>query len=94
MNTGLPVKSATDEARNRTFGPLYSRNARAVIARGLLATKSSNWLVMLSGFFEPVLFLISMGVGLGAIVGPVQGPGGGEISYAAYSLRRCWPSPR
>ena len=84
MNAGLPVKSATDEARTRTFGPLYSRNARAVIARGLLATKSSNWLVMLSGFFEPVLFLISMGVGLGAIVGPVQGPGGGEISYAAY----------
>ena len=84
MNAGLPVKSATDEARTRTFGALYSRNARAVIARGLLATKSSNWLVMLSGFFEPVLFLISMGVGLGAIVGPVQGPGGGEISYAAY----------
>jgi lipooligosaccharide transport system permease protein len=84
MNAGLPVKSPTDEARTRTFGPLYSRNARAVIARGLLATKSSNWLVMLSGFFEPVLFLISMGVGLGAIVGPVQGPGGGEISYAAY----------
>jgi lipooligosaccharide transport system permease protein len=84
MNAGMSVKSATDEARTRTFGPLYSRNARAVIARGLLATKSSNWLVMLSGFFEPVLFLISMGVGLGAIVGPVQGPGGGEISYAAY----------
>jgi lipooligosaccharide transport system permease protein len=84
MSAGLPVTSATDAARNRSFGPLYSRNARAVISRGLLATKSTNWLVMLSGFFEPVLFLISMGVGLGAIVGPVQGPGGGEISYAAY----------
>jgi lipooligosaccharide transport system permease protein len=49
-----------------------------------MATKSSNWLVMLSGFFEPVLFLVSMGVGLGAIVGAVQGPDGTEISYAAY----------
>ena len=84
MSAGLPVKSAADAARARTFGPLYSRNAKAVIARGLLATKSTNWLVMLSGFFEPVLFLISMGVGLGAIVGPVEGPGGGAISYAAY----------
>jgi lipooligosaccharide transport system permease protein len=84
MSAGVPVKSATEAARTRTFGPLYSGNARAVIARGLLATKSSNWLVMLSGFFEPVLFLISMGVGLGAIVGPVQGPGGGDVSYAAY----------
>lgn len=84
MSTGLPVTSAADAARTRTFGPLYSRNTKAVIARGLLATKSTNWLVMLSGFFEPVLFLVSMGVGLGAIVGPVEGPGGGDISYAAY----------
>ena len=84
MTAGVDSGSATEAARNRAFGPLYSRNARAVIGRGLLATKSTNWLVMLSGFFEPVLFLISMGVGLGSIVGPVQGPGGGDISYAAY----------
>ena len=76
--------AVTEEARNRRFGPLYSRNARAVIGRGLMATKSNNWLVMLSGFFEPVLFLISMGVGMGAVVGSVAGPGGQEISYAAY----------
>ncbi len=76
--------SVTEAARNRRFGPIYSRNVRAVVARGLMATKSSNWMVMVSGFFEPVLYLISMGVGLGAIVGSVQGPGGQEISYAAY----------
>lgn len=72
------------EPRSRAFGALYARNARAVIGRGLLATKSSNWMVMLSGFFEPVLYLIAMGVGLGAIVGQVTGPGGEPISYAAY----------
>lgn len=76
--------SVTEAARTRRLGPLYSGNVRAVVGRGLMATKTSNWLVMLSGFFEPVLYLVSMGVGLGAIVGPVQGPGGGEISYAAY----------
>jgi lipooligosaccharide transport system permease protein len=76
--------SVTDAARRRRFGPMYTRNVRAVVARGLMATKSSNWMVMVSGFFEPVLYLISMGVGLGAIVGSVQGPGGQEISYAAY----------
>jgi lipooligosaccharide transport system permease protein len=78
------VSSATEAARRRHFGPLYSRNVRAVVARGLMATRSSNWTVMLSGFFEPVLYLISMGVGLGAVVGSVQGPGGQDISYAAY----------
>ena len=77
-------RTAPDEARDRTFGALYSRNARAVISRGLMATRSTNWLVMVSGFFEPVLFLVSMGVGLGAIVGDVQGPDGTPISYAAY----------
>lgn len=76
--------SATDAARERTFGPLYSRNALAVVARGLMAAKSSTWLILVSGFFEPVLYLISMGVGLGPIVGTVAGPGGQEISYAAY----------
>ena len=76
--------SATDQARERKFGPLYSRNAKAVVARGLMAAKSSTWLVLLSGFFEPVLFLLAMGVGMGSIVGTVEGPGGTEISYAAY----------
>ena len=76
--------SATDIARERKFGPLYSRNAKAVVARGLVAAKSSTWLVLLSGFFEPVLFLLAMGVGMGSIVGTVQGPGGEDISYAAY----------
>ena len=72
------------EGSRRPFAALYSRNARAVIARGLLATRSSNWAIMVSGFFEPVLYLVSMGVGLGALVGTVAGPDGGENSYAAY----------
>lgn len=68
----------------RVLAGLYARNARAVISRGLLATKTSNWGVMVSGFIEPVLYLLSMGIGLGALVGTVAGPGGDQISYAAY----------
>ncbi|GAA1048057.1 ABC transporter permease [Arthrobacter russicus] len=84
------TESAADSAaarvanRRGSFGALYSGNARSVIARGLLATRSTNWLVMLSGFVEPVLYLLSMGVGLGSLVGAVTGPGGQQISYAAY----------
>lgn len=84
------TESAADSAAARVanrrggFGALYSGNARSVIARGLLATRSTNWLVMLSGFVEPVLYLLSMGVGLGSLVGAVTGPGGQQISYAAY----------
>ncbi|MGW9413155.1 ABC transporter permease [Arthrobacter cupressi] len=76
--------SVTEAARQRNFGALYSRNVQAVVARGLMAAKSSTWLILVSGFFEPVLYLIAMGVGLGTIVGDVEGPGGQMISYAAY----------
>lgn len=84
MSAGLTARDYALEGSKRPLAALYSRNARAVIARGLLATRSSNWLIMVSGFFEPVLYLLSMGVGLGALVGTVEGPDGAPISYAAY----------
>ncbi|MDN5811436.1 MAG: ABC transporter permease [Arthrobacter sp.] len=68
----------------RPFAALYSRNIRAVIERGLMATRTSNAAIMISGFVEPVLYLLSMGIGLGALIGTVQGPEGTPISYAAY----------
>ncbi|MEE1619883.1 ABC transporter permease [Zafaria sp. Z1313] len=71
-------------ADRRPLAGLYARNARAVIARGLLATRTSNWAITVSGFFEPVLYLLAMGIGLGALVGTVTGPTGEPISYAAY----------
>ena len=72
------------EPRHRFLGSLYGRNIRAVFARGLKATWGNNWAVMISGFVEPVLYLIAMGVGLGSLIGTVAGPGGEQISYAAY----------
>ena len=63
---------------------LYAGNTQAVIHRGLLATRSSNYLVVLSGFFEPVFYLLSLGIGFGALVGSVQTSTGQEVSYAAF----------
>ena len=65
-------------------GALYAGNTRAVIRRGLLATRSTNYLVVVSGFFEPVFYLLSLGIGFGALVGTVQTTTGVEVSYAAY----------
>jgi lipooligosaccharide transport system permease protein len=42
------------------------------------------WKVVFSGFFEPVFYLFSIGIGIGALVGDVVGPGGIPVSYAAY----------
>ncbi|MCY7325116.1 MAG: ABC transporter permease [Microbacteriaceae bacterium] len=71
-------------ARNRFLGAVYARNSSAVMSRGLLATRSSNVAIVVSGFFEPVFYLLSMGIGLGALVGTVVTTTGQEVSYAAF----------
>ncbi|KAA9085527.1 ABC transporter permease [Microbacterium radiodurans] len=63
---------------------LWAGNPGAVVQRGLIAARSSSWIVVLSGFFEPVFYLASMGIGLGSLIGDVQTSGGVEVPYAAY----------
>lgn len=63
---------------------LWAGNPGAVVQRGLIAARSSSWVVVLSGFFEPVFFLLSMGIGLGALVGDVETAQGITVPYAAF----------
>ncbi len=42
------------------------------------------WKVVFSGFFEPVFYLFSIGIGIGAMVGEVTGPGGAAVPYTAF----------
>jgi lipooligosaccharide transport system permease protein len=42
------------------------------------------WKVIVSGFFEPVFYLFSIGIGIGALVPEVTGPGGVPIAYTAF----------
>lgn len=71
-------------AQNRFLGSVYAGNSSAVLSRGFLATKSSNWIIVVSGFFEPVFYLLSMGIGLGALVGTVATSTGERVDYAAF----------
>ncbi|MGC5583116.1 ABC transporter permease [Ornithinimicrobium sp. W1665] len=68
----------------RPFRSLSSGNVGAVLERGFTVIRNQNWMVLVSGFVEPVLYLLAMGVGMGGLVGEVTGPGGEPISYAAY----------
>lgn len=63
---------------------LYSGNARAVLGRGLLATRSTNWWIVLTGVFEPIFYLLSLGLGLGGLIGTVTDSAGNDIPYAAF----------
>jgi lipooligosaccharide transport system permease protein len=60
-----------------------SRRSARLIERNLYVYKH-GWIVILSGFFEPLFYLGSIGFGLGALVGSVNGPGGQPISYQLF----------
>lgn len=68
----------------RPMRSLYAGNASSVMQRGWFATRSTNWLVVVSGFFEPIFYLLSLGIGLGAMVGNVTTSSGQPIPYAAF----------
>src|SRR5215471_11248439 len=42
------------------------------------------WLMLASGIGEPLFYLLSIGVGIGHLVGTVAGPGGQPVAYAAF----------
>ena len=55
--------------------PFFERN---------YAAHRGHWVIIFSGFFEPLFYLFSMGIGLGHFVGKVPGPSGELISYASF----------
>jgi lipooligosaccharide transport system permease protein len=61
---------------------MYAGRARVLLERSLLAYRST-WLTVLTGLFEPLFYLAAMGVGLGSLIGTVQGPAG-PLSYPAF----------
>lgn len=81
--TTADVRTSGAPIRGGGVRALYAGNPGSVVQRGLIAARSSSWVVVLSGFFEPVLYLASMGIGLGSLIGDVQTPAG-PIPYAAY----------
>lgn len=61
---------------------LGSRRARLLFERNLLVSRHV-WLVVASGFFEPFFYLLSLGVGVGELVGAVE-VGGRLVDYRTF----------
>lgn len=57
---------------------LAGSRAHKVLERDVIVYRR-NWTVVVSGFFEPVFYLLGIGFGLGTLVGDV-----GDIPYAAF----------
>ena len=75
----LPVPGLRARARAAVGGRasihLVERHARVY---------RHTWLILASGVAEPLFYLLSIGVGLGKLVGTVTGPGGQPVSYATF----------
>jgi lipooligosaccharide transport system permease protein len=66
--------------------PLFligSRRSARLVERNIFVYRHA-WLMILSGFFEPLFYLLGIGFGLGSLVGTITGPGGEPMSYQAF----------
>ena len=70
-------------SRITPLGRVTPFRAHRIWERNYVAYRKA-WKVIVSGFFEPVFYLFAVGVGVGALVGDVSGPGGVLVPYAAF----------
>jgi len=61
---------------------LGGRNAARVLERNILVYRRS-WIFIISGFFEPLFYLLSIGIGLSHLVGPIP-VNGRLVAYTVF----------
>lgn len=85
LNASVDSAIAIAERRNKKLGSsVYAGRGGSVIERAFMALKSSTWFIVLSGFVEPVFYLLAFGYGIGNLIGVVTSPDGTEVPYAAF----------
>jgi lipooligosaccharide transport system permease protein len=82
----MAVSAAAAIAERRAGRPgasIYAGRAYAPILRNATALRTTNALTFLTGFVEPIIFLLAFGYGVGGLIGTVE-INGVEVSYAAF----------
>lgn len=77
------MSAAVEIAQKQRSSALYAGRPQVLLERGWLAFKSSNWIPVVTGFVEPVLFLLAFGYGMGNLVGDVT-TGSTTIDYTLF----------
>ncbi|SNS83803.1 ABC transporter permease [Actinoplanes regularis] len=60
------------------------RRSVSVTERNVAALKSAYWLVLIGGLLEPVLYLFSIGVGVGSLIGDIELSDGRSVGYTEF----------
>jgi lipooligosaccharide transport system permease protein len=77
------VSSPTLAQRTIPVSAYAGLRAHRVLERNVLVYRRI-WKVFVSGFAEPVFYLLAIGVGVGALVGEITLPDGRLVSYTAF----------
>lgn len=88
MTAGTDLPTARSGGRASRVARALPIPAGAGLARILVARNAMSfrhgWIAIVTGFAEPVLYLFSLGIGLGALVRTVTTDGGSQVPYAAF----------
>lgn len=81
------IARPADDVPSGALATAWSRiwRSRRLVERNILVYRH-QWIIILSGVFEPIFYLLGIGLGIGGIVGnvPPDLVGGREISYLAF----------
>lgn len=83
MSTSAPETARASIALRILPPGMYSGRGHVVLERSFRVYRRS-WMVIFSGFFEPLFYLFALGTGLKGLVGTVTGPDGHPLSYTAF----------
>jgi lipooligosaccharide transport system permease protein len=80
------VTAAAFLVRSVLGDELQLSRAAAVTSRNATLTRSANAyaVLLISGFAEPVFYLLSIGWGVGSLIGTITLAGGRQVSYLSY----------
>ena len=79
----MTASNAVRQAGRAVPVPASATLVRAVVHRNVTSFRR-GWSALVSGFFEPVFYLFSLGVGVGALVPRVTTDRGSVVTYAAF----------
>ena len=80
---GHPPLVSSPGLRLRILPPIVFSRTWRIVERNALAYRRRA-LVVVAALVEPVLFLFSIGIGVGALVGDLPGPNGELVSYESF----------
>lgn len=86
-----PGSEPSPTAQTATLAPRVHELPRHTAPRAVARLLERNahiyrrsWLLLISSLVEPALYLLSIGIGVGALVGDIAGPAGEQVPYREF----------